>query len=236
MHLSTFDLSWYAQWPLRHCAYEEFSRPGLTNFLGSVQVAADPSSFRHVLFPPVSGAEESTAYLTLNNVFLPATHVPVEIRWCPWRVDRSCEMDNWHIASRLCMASGEQGLLLELTITNTSGSSRDMEAALRLSGRCVNRGTETWYWGVPKVAVSLDALLDHGGLNPLVKPIGNRGRLSHERPLPTIPTPAKPAPHKSCRPPPTAGRATATPRTPVPLRRDKDLRSFSLLPWIRMIA
>ena len=183
MLLSTFDLSWYSQWPLRRSPHEEFSRPGLTNFLGSAQVAADPSSFRHVMFPPVSGAEESTAYLTLNNIFLPATRTPVDIHWCPWRVDRSCEVAGWQIRSRLCMASGEQGLLLELSIENTAATPRDLEAALRLSGRCVNRGPDPWFWGVPKVAVTLDALLDHGGLHPIVQPIGTRGRLTRERPF-----------------------------------------------------
>ena len=73
MRLSSFDLDWYVRWPLDHSANEEWSRPGLTNGLGSLQAAGDPTSIRHVLFPPVSGGEESTAYLTLDGVFLAAT-------------------------------------------------------------------------------------------------------------------------------------------------------------------
>lgn len=56
---------------MRHNALHEWSRPGLTNFLGSLQVAADPTSIRHIVFPPVSSAEESTSYLTIDDTALP---------------------------------------------------------------------------------------------------------------------------------------------------------------------
>ncbi|MCC5849786.1 MAG: hypothetical protein JJU29_17005 [Verrucomicrobia bacterium] len=180
MQLSTFDLSWYSRWPIQHTALEEWSRPGLTNGLGSLQAAADPCSIRHVMFPPVSGAEESTAYLTLNGTFLAATQMKTAVAWCPWAIDREAQHADWKIATRLSMPPDVHGVLQRITLTNTASTAQTLELGLRLSGRCVNRGIEKWYWGVPGVATTLAGLLESTGLDPITE-ILPEGLLTQER-------------------------------------------------------
>lgn len=140
MRLSSFDPSWYAAWPVHKTASEEWSRPGLTNFLGSLQAGGDVSSLRHVIFPPVSGAEESTAYLTVDGTFLAATRLQTKIRWRPWCVERTVRHGPWRIHTHLCLPPGEHAALQRIVVSNTTDTARNLSLALRLSGRCVNRG------------------------------------------------------------------------------------------------
>lgn len=184
MKLSEFDLNWYAQWGLTHEPADEWSRPGLTNFLGSLQAAADPTSVRHLMFPPVSGAEESTGYLTLNGTALVATRTKTTVRWTPHAIRRDCQLDDWKIETQLCMPVDVHGFLERITITNTSNQKRDLEIGFRLSGRAVNRGKTPWFWGVPKVELTVDALHGHGGLVAQRRPIGGQGILFKENETP----------------------------------------------------
>jgi hypothetical protein len=180
MKLSEFDLGWYAQWKQSHAPLDEWSRPGLTNFLGSLQATGDPTAIRNIVFPPLSGAEESTAYLLLNGKLLTATRVATSVSWCPWGIRREATINDWQIESRLTMVAGEQAVYQAITVTNTFAETRHLNADLRLSGRLVNRGPESWYWGIPKVAVTLDALHGYAGLYPKVTRIEDNGYLFQE--------------------------------------------------------
>lgn len=169
MKLSTFDLEWFGQHAQTHRYLDEWSRPGLTNGLGSLQADADPTAIKHLIIPPVSSAEETTALLTLNGSFLPSSGVLVDVRWTPWAVSRACMLDGWQIETRLTMPPGHPGALQEICVTNTREQTRELDLQLRLSGRCVNPGIEKWFWAVPSVAVTIDDLHGHGGLDPKVE-------------------------------------------------------------------
>jgi hypothetical protein len=69
-----------------------------------------------------------------------------------------------------------------MAIRNDSASPRKLEADLRLSGRLVNRGASSWFWGIPKVAITLDSLHGYAGLYPQISRIGNCGYLFKEVP------------------------------------------------------
>lgn len=181
MKLSEFDLDWYGRWPIRHRALDEWSRPGLTNFLGSLQVSGDPTSIRHIVFPPVSSAEENTAFLTINDTFVCATLTETEVEWRPWSVIRRCEIDGWAVESELVMVPGEHAVVQRTTITSRREVHETVRVGMRLSGRCVNRGLERWWWGIPYVQLTLADLHEHGGLDPLVTMIRDCGKLFQER-------------------------------------------------------
>lgn len=180
MKLSEFDPAWYGQWPIYKNALEEWSRPGLTNGLGSLQVSGDITSLRHLLFPPVSGGEEITAFLTLNGLFIAATRLETAVVWRPWQVERSVTVDGWDLLSTVAMVPGEHAVVQRLRLRNTSEDPRPLDVALRLSGRCVNRGVEKWFWGVPGVATTLAGLLESTGLDPLVERLPD-GLITQER-------------------------------------------------------
>ena len=177
MKLSQYPVENYLTTPLRHRFADEWSRPGLTNFLGSVQGDADPTGLRHPIFPPVSGAEEWTAFLTVNGTFLPSSGVEVDVRWCPWQVCRTATVGVWKIESVLAMVPGEHAIVQRIEITNTGAEAAVLDVALRMSGRCVNRGLHGWSWAVPSVATTVGDLHGFSGLDPHIEIVNNTGRL-----------------------------------------------------------
>jgi hypothetical protein len=70
---------------------------------------------------------------------------------------------------------------MEIRIQSLDGFARTCEVGLRLSGRCVNRGLDRWFWGVPKVGLTVTDLHDQSGMNPVVSDLDGKGRLFHER-------------------------------------------------------
>ena len=177
MKLSQYPVGHYLTTPLCHRFADEWSRPGLTNFLGSVQCDADPTGLRHPIFPPVSGAEEWTAFLTINGSFLPSSGVEVDVRWCPWQVRRTATVGTWQIASVLAMVAGEHAIVQRIEITNSGAQAARLEAAMRLSGRCVNRGLHGWAWAVPAVATTVADLHGFSGLDPRIEIVRQTGKL-----------------------------------------------------------
>jgi hypothetical protein len=184
MKLSSFDLNWYNQWQTRRTFMEECSRPGLTNFLGTVQVGNDVTSLRHPVFPPVSGCEESTAYLTVNNTFLPATRLLTSTRWTPWAIEREVEVEGLTIITRTSMPIGKPGIVMEIHLQSKVAA--EHEIALRTSGRCVNRGLDRWFWGIPQVGLTVTDLHDQGGMNPFIEKLSPSFRIWQERPNPDL--------------------------------------------------
>jgi len=166
--ISQFDPSWFLQHPETHRYLDECAKPGLTNFLGSLQADNDVSGIKHPMIPPVSSAEESTAFLTVNGTFLPASGVETSRAWCPWVIERRCEFQDWDIHSTLCMPPEFPGALQRITLTNRSEIPLDLDLELRLSGRCVNRGIDVWNWEVPSVALTVGDLHGHSGLDPIL--------------------------------------------------------------------
>ena len=184
MTLSAFPVaSFYSGFPLTRRFSEEFSRPGLTNFLGSLQVDADPTGIRHLIMPPVSGGDEATCYLTINGVFIPASGAKVSIHWTPEAVERRCRIKGWEVRARLVMPFGAPGCVQTITVTNTSPRARRLDLAVRISGRCLNQGKSVWAWGVPTVSTSVYELLLYKGLDPFVEDLGGEGRVFQEKPV-----------------------------------------------------
>lgn len=181
MRLSRFHLDSYLETALTHRFADEWSRPGLTNFLGSVQADADPTGIRHPIFPPVSSAEEFTCYLTINDDFLPATGVRTTVRWSPSRIVRRCRWRTWQIDSTLAMARDRHVVVQRIQIQSRARRTATIRLSARLSGRCVNRGIEPWHWSVPTVSTTVFDLTRNHGLDPIVTPIGRMGLLFQER-------------------------------------------------------
>lgn len=180
MKISSFNLSWYGQWPLEHRSCDEWSRPGLTNGWGSLQVSGDPTSLRHLVFPPVSSAEESTAFLTLDDTLLAATSTVTSVTWLPWSVNRRATFGNWEIESQVCLPPETPGALLRVNLRNRDSQPRHLRAGLRLSGRCVNRGLDPWFWGIPGISTQIVDFLGESGLKP-IREICTDGLLFRDR-------------------------------------------------------
>jgi hypothetical protein len=183
MNLRSFDIATFLETPLVHKFSDEWSRPGLTNFLGSLQADADPTGIRHVLFPPVSGADEATCYLTINGELLAATGVETTVRWAPHQIVRECRWREWMVRGVLATVPGEHAVVQRITVTSMARAARPLQLGIRLSGRCINRGLRPWNWQVPLVSTSVFELIQDSGLDPIVRHEGDGCVLFQERKL-----------------------------------------------------
>ena len=178
--LVDFDLAGYRQLALVHSLTDNWSRPGLTNFLGSVQLEAEPTSLVHAVFHPVSGAEERTCFLSIGGQLLAAMGVKTEVRWTPFRVDRKAQWEGWQIETQTAMPWGQPLIVQKIVIRNLGEQKRRLDLAVRLSGRCVRDEVSIWAWGIPVVATDVFNLVNEQGLYPHESAIAG-GKLWKER-------------------------------------------------------
>lgn len=142
---------------------EESSQPGLTNHLGSLQIEADPIAVKHVIFPPVSSAEETTGMTTLDGQLFCTNGNTVRTRWSLHACEREATLNDWRFYTTTVMVPHEQAVVVEVELTNEWDTIRTADLRLRLSGRCRNTEGEGYAWAVPRVSTPVDMLnLPHG--------------------------------------------------------------------------
>ena len=115
---------------MTHLPDEVFAPPMVTNWWAEAQVCRDPVAFRFFSAPPFATAEGTHAecYLRLPEqdriVPLSALGAAITYQWFPDRVIRHMTYQGLRFTSTLCLAAGRDVLLLEMTITNTTVTSR----------------------------------------------------------------------------------------------------------------
>lgn len=129
--------------PLIHRTNDLFNPPGLTNFLGTVQVAEDLTGIRSINFPPFCGSDMITAGLYLDDCYFPALNLPVSYTWYPDRIIRSCEYKGLKLESVTSLVVGKQAVIIQLLIRNQRGTEADLRLRLRFQGG-VTRSLDKW--------------------------------------------------------------------------------------------
>ncbi len=143
--------------------------PGLNNDLGSIQIEADIAAIKHPIFPPYSGGNETTWLTVLNGRQLAQQVTQVEIRWRAFEVERRCEtQDGWQLESRTSLLPDQPGVVVRVTVTNTSDQSRPLALGFLCSGRSVNTGKEGYAWSVPSIPTDVFSFTKTAGLGQSV--------------------------------------------------------------------
>jgi hypothetical protein len=128
---------------LRHKHGDLFNQPGLTNFIGTVQVDVDPIGLRSVNFPPFGNGDGVTASLFLNGRYWPSLGQPVDIQWFPDKVVRNAEHDGIHIKSTTVLPFDVNAALIRIDITNMKSESRTIDLKLGISS-CITKTSRPW--------------------------------------------------------------------------------------------
>jgi len=129
--------------PLIHGANDLFNPPGLTNFLGTVQVAEGLTGIRSINFPPYCGSDLITAGLYLDERYFPSLNRPVTYTWSPDRVIRSCEYRGLKLESVTALVVGKQAVIIRLAVENRSGAETNLPVRIRFQGG-VTRSLDKW--------------------------------------------------------------------------------------------
>jgi hypothetical protein len=138
--------------PLTHRFGDLFNPPGLSNFLGCVQVDVDPVAIRSFSFPPFAMGDNVTAALFLNGKFFPAHGKAVTFTWRPDRIERVVEdIDGGlRLSSVTVMAVGKMAVVVRLKVENRSGTTRPIRLKLGLRGG-ITKSITPWSNAVPPV-------------------------------------------------------------------------------------
>ncbi len=134
--------------PLIHTFGDMFNLPGLTNFLGCVQVDLDITGIRSLNFPPFATSDTTTGCLYLDGVFFKATAAPITFVWYPDRIERTAEHAGIRFHSVTVLAVGEMAALVRLEVENRSGSARTITLKYGLRGG-VTRSDAPWITAIP---------------------------------------------------------------------------------------
>ncbi len=138
-----------------------FAAPGLTNFLGCVQVDLDLTGLHSLNFPPFGTADVRTASLYLDGRLFNALGAPVTFRWWPDRVVREAEHDGLRLRSTTALALGRMAAVMTLEVENRSGSEREVTLRLGVQGS-VTQALRPWNTPLPPHETGHDVSLDAG--------------------------------------------------------------------------
>ncbi|MEM9996452.1 MAG: hypothetical protein AAF809_02030 [Bacteroidota bacterium] len=146
-----------------------FAAPGLTNFLGCVQVGLDLTGLHSLNFPPFGTADVPTASLYLDPGSGPgqaprlfhAHGAPITFRWWPDRIVREAEVSGLHLRSTTALARGRMAAVMTLEVENRSGSEREVTLRLGVQGS-VTQARRRWNAPLPPHETGHEATVDAG--------------------------------------------------------------------------
>lgn len=127
--------------------------PGLTNHWAVAQVDHDVVAVRSLNVPPVSQGDTITGQLYLDGRLARSYGQPVHVRWRPDRVERTTTIDGWRIDTTTVCPPGEPGVVVRITVTNTTDADRDLRLGLWFAST-VTRQQTPWLAAEPPQATN----------------------------------------------------------------------------------
>ncbi|NND72575.1 MAG: hypothetical protein HKN43_13445 [Rhodothermales bacterium] len=113
---------------------DKFNHPGLTNFLGSLQCASCVMGIQHLTFPPFSQGDIELGMLTINDVCIMTSGLPVTYRWRPDRIDRTVRVGDIDVSTTTVMGVGSQTATIRLKLANRRKKRQHLEIRVRTGG------------------------------------------------------------------------------------------------------
>jgi hypothetical protein len=144
---------------LTHRFGDIFNPPGLTNFLGCVQVDLDPVAIRSHNYPPFATSDTVTGKLFWNDRIFGALGVPVSTTWYPDRIEREAAIGEFRLTSITAMAVARMGTIVRLTIENRAAGSRHVQFKLGIRGN-VTQARRAWTDALPPLEKDNEARVD----------------------------------------------------------------------------
>jgi hypothetical protein len=145
--------------PMVHRFGDMFNLPGLTNFLGSVQVDADITGIRSLNFPPLATSDTVTGCLFVDDKFFKSTGTAITFTWFPDHIERTAQYNGLFFSSVTILAVGTTAALVVLTVENRSAAGRTVRIRYGLQGGAT-MSREPWNQPPPPWEESLPAVFD----------------------------------------------------------------------------
>ncbi len=117
-----------ARMPVR--AADLFNPPGLTNFLGTVQVERDITAISSMHFPPLWGNHHATGQLFLDDHYVQGYGNTLFMTWYPDRVEREIDLGDLRLRSTTYLGVGTASVFVRLQVS-TTGRARTVKMRFR---------------------------------------------------------------------------------------------------------
>jgi hypothetical protein len=147
--------------PMPHRYGDLYALPGLTNFLGCVQMDLDVTGIRSLNFPPFATSDVNTANLYLDGRLFTALGAEITFTWYPDRVVRAAEHDGLALRSITALALGRMAVIVRLDVENRSGAEREVALRLGVQGS-VTQARQAWGRPHPPRETEHTVTLDEG--------------------------------------------------------------------------
>ncbi len=129
--------------PMIHKSGDVFNPPGLTNFIGTVQVGMDITGISSLNFPPLSCSDGKTAGFFVNRKYFPSYGVPVTTTWFPDRIEREASIGEISFKSITILGIEKTAAMEEIRVRNRGNSKEELELKLLFSSGVIKQ-TEPW--------------------------------------------------------------------------------------------
>ena len=86
------NVEFFTSSKLKHDINSHFNPPGLTNFIGVVQVENDISAIRGLNFPPFGTSLEKSCVMYVDDQYFLSTNTPVSFTWRPDKITREADL------------------------------------------------------------------------------------------------------------------------------------------------
>ena len=146
--------------PMKHCFGDLFNPPGLTNFVGTVQAGRDITGISSLNFPPFGNADTTTAGLFLNGCYFPSLNCPVTYYWRPDKIIREAEYQGLFLKSETVMLTGQNGVIIRLTVENRSGIARAIKLKFGMASS-ITCALDKWANFMPPSEPDNEAIVDN---------------------------------------------------------------------------
>jgi len=146
---------------MTHRFGDVFNPPGLTNFLGCVQVDLDPVAIRSHNFPPFATSDTVTGKLFWGDRIFGALGVAASVTWHPDRIEREAEIGEFLLTSTTAMVVGRMATVVRLRIENRATGARTARFKLGVRGN-VTKAMRPWNDALPPLEKDNEATVDAG--------------------------------------------------------------------------
>src|SRR3954463_7255143 len=119
--------------PLTHRFEDTFNPPGLTNFLGSIQVDHDVVAVRSVASPPLVSGDAISGQLFLDGRLFRSLGAPVTVTWRADRVGRSAVVGDLELETVTVCPPQARGAVVEIRVTNRGDARRTVRLGLSVT-------------------------------------------------------------------------------------------------------
>ncbi|HET6293743.1 MAG TPA: hypothetical protein VFG33_10215 [Kribbella sp.] len=131
---------------LTHTYDDMFNPPGLTNFLGAVQVDLDVFALRSINFPPYSHGDTITGQLYVDGRLARSYGGQVEVVWRPDHVVRSTRIEGLSFRTTTACAPDRPAVVVQLEVEGEPG--REVRIGLALASTAT-RSPNAWLRHMP---------------------------------------------------------------------------------------